>query len=504
MKKTIIYIAVSILTAMTGVSSCEAEESIQNPSSEETAVTSLQLDQIAMTLSAGSSETLTATVLPENASDRTVTWTSSDESVATVSAGVVKGIAAGTATVTAAAGGKTASCKITVEENAVEEEEEVEDADAGPYSQSSGDHAATGKTFTSTESDENAVKVSGGSFTMTDCTVEKTDGKTADSDGSSFYGTNAAILSTGSGSVTMKGGTITTATTGANAVVAYKGTVYISDVKIDCSSNLSRGIHATGGGSIVASDLEITTAGNNSSLIATDRGSGTVTVTGGTYHATGGSSAVIYSTGDITATGITGSSAKGSMCVIEGDNTITMTDCDLTSGGTSRGILILQSGSGDATGYNGTVTATGGSLKVTSDVPFIEVATTMTGTVNLTDVDVSAASGILMRVDYNTRWKTKNPVAFLNLLSASSHSYSGDIEVDGYGTATVMVGKGVTWNGAFDSADTGKATEVTVKGTWTLTDDSHVDKITIESGGVIKRNGHTLEYGSKSGSGTIE
>lgn len=342
---------------------------------------------------------------------------------------------------------------------------------------------------------------------MTDCTLLKTDGKTTNSDGSSFYGTNAALLSTGSGTVTMNGGSITTGTSGANGVVAYKGTVVISDVTINCSSNLSRGIHATGGGSITASNLTITTSGNNSSLIATDRGGGTVSVTGGSYKTTGGSSAIIYSTGDISATGITGSSSQGSMCVIEGDNSITVSDSELTSGGSSRGILILQSGSGDATGYNGVVNISNSTLTYTTDgKPFIEVATTMKGTVNLTDVTISNKSGILLRADYNTRWKTKNPVAILNLLTTrNSWSYSGDIEADSYGTATVNVGKGVTWTGAFDSANTGKSTALTVAsgGTWILSADSYVDSVTIESGGSVVTNGHTLSYSSISNKGTL-
>ena len=66
-------------------------------------------------ITVGAAETLTATVTPSAFTD--VTWTSSDESVATVSAaGVVTGVSAGTATITATAGGKTATCAVTVTE----------------------------------------------------------------------------------------------------------------------------------------------------------------------------------------------------------------------------------------------------------------------------------------------------------------------------------------------------------------------------------------------------
>ncbi|MEG1070141.1 MAG: Ig-like domain-containing protein, partial [Ruthenibacterium sp.] len=63
----------------------------------------------------GDSETLTATVLPENATDKTVTWTSSNAAVATVANGKVTAVKAGTATITAkTANGKSATCAVTV------------------------------------------------------------------------------------------------------------------------------------------------------------------------------------------------------------------------------------------------------------------------------------------------------------------------------------------------------------------------------------------------------
>ena len=57
---------------------------------------------------------LTATVSPDNATDKTVTWTSADEKVATVENGVVTAVGNGTTTITAQAGDKTAVCTVTV------------------------------------------------------------------------------------------------------------------------------------------------------------------------------------------------------------------------------------------------------------------------------------------------------------------------------------------------------------------------------------------------------
>lgn len=69
-----------------------------------------------LSLEVGEKQTLTATVLPADAENRTVSWKSEDASIATVSSsGEVTAAGAGTTTITATAnGGKTASCTVTV------------------------------------------------------------------------------------------------------------------------------------------------------------------------------------------------------------------------------------------------------------------------------------------------------------------------------------------------------------------------------------------------------
>lgn len=83
---------------------------------EDVAVTGVTLDKTSASLTVGGTETLTATVNPDDATDKTVTWKSSDESVATVDDGVVTAVAAGTATITVTTtdGSKTATCEVTV------------------------------------------------------------------------------------------------------------------------------------------------------------------------------------------------------------------------------------------------------------------------------------------------------------------------------------------------------------------------------------------------------
>lgn len=75
--------------------------------------TGITLDQTELTFTSAGSQTLTATVTPENTTD-TIVWDSSDASVATVSNGVVAAVGNGSATITAACGEYSATCAVSV------------------------------------------------------------------------------------------------------------------------------------------------------------------------------------------------------------------------------------------------------------------------------------------------------------------------------------------------------------------------------------------------------
>ena len=77
-------------------------------------VDAINLNTNTLSLTRGATAALTATVTPDNATDKTVAWTSADETVATVKDGVVTAVGNGTTTITAQAGDKKAVCKVTV------------------------------------------------------------------------------------------------------------------------------------------------------------------------------------------------------------------------------------------------------------------------------------------------------------------------------------------------------------------------------------------------------
>ena len=113
MFKRIISMVLVLLLCQSIITPVFAEET-----SDTVPVTGVELDQTTMSLTLGmdTSGTLNAAVLPENATNQSVTWTSSNEAVATVSGGIVTPVGEGETeiTVTTDDGGHTAVCKVTI------------------------------------------------------------------------------------------------------------------------------------------------------------------------------------------------------------------------------------------------------------------------------------------------------------------------------------------------------------------------------------------------------
>jgi uncharacterized protein (TIGR02145 family) len=117
MKRTLLFTCAALVFAAT-LFSCEDK----GTETGNIAVTGITVAPQSYTLAIGGEVTLTATIAPEDATNKDMTWETSDATIATVEAGVVTGIAAGEAsiTVTSTEGGHEATCAITVNEEGVD------------------------------------------------------------------------------------------------------------------------------------------------------------------------------------------------------------------------------------------------------------------------------------------------------------------------------------------------------------------------------------------------
>ena len=223
--------------------------------------------------------------------------------------------------------------------------------------------------FASNSDDQNTfLVINGGKLTLNNVTIVKTGSEnfSGRGDNYSFYGTNSAIVVVGAGSaLTMTGGTISTTVSGANAVVATNsGKATISSIAVATTKDNSRGMHATYSGEITITDSEISTLGGSCASLATDRGAGTVIASNMKLSTAGAGSPLIYSTGDITVSNSTGTSTGAQIAVVEGKNSITVKNSQFSANGIGNrnnvdnaGVMIYQSMSGDASVGTGNFTA---------------------------------------------------------------------------------------------------------------------------------------------------
>lgn len=345
--------------------------------------------------------------------------------------------------------------------------------------------------------------INGATLDLTNVTVTKT-GDTSSDENSSFYGLNAGVLVGSGSSFTMTGGTVTTEGSGTNGVFSTgEGTtVTLTDVTIEAVGNGAHAVMATQGGAMTLVNVDMLTTDAHSGAVATDRGSGTIAVTGGEITTTGTDSPGLYSTGVITVDGATVHSTGAEVVVIEGANSVILTDTDLVSSFADKwGVMLYQSFSGDAEGSEGVFTMTGGSLAYTSETGPLFFITNATGTITLSDVEVSVGSAVLGLASATERWGTSGANGGHLVLIADEQSLNGDFVADAISTLSITLTNSSTLTGAVNADDAAARAQVTLDATslWTLTADSYLTSVSgmhISGDSItnISGNGFNLYY----------
>ncbi len=386
-----------------------------------------------------------------------------------------------------------------------------------------------GYAFNSTTADENTILVNTtDEVTITNSTVAKT-GDSDGGDNCNFYGQNAAVLVEGGSTTTLTNLTVTSDAKGANGIFSYGGNgghnggdgdgtkVVIKDTTITTTGDGAGGTMTTGGGITNAYNLTVTTNGQSSAAIRTDRGGGTVYVDGGTYTSNGLGSPAIYSTAEIHVANATLVSNLSEGVCIEGLNSIELTDCDLTANNTKCNgnatfmdtIMIYQSMSGDAATGNSTFTMTGGTLTSKNGHMFHVTNTNADIELNGVKLTNEDAANVLISV-CDDGWNGGNNQATFNV---KAQDLVGAVLVGNNSTLALNLTEGSTLEGYVDgnivnatnqtvSTEVGTVT-VTLdnNSTWTLTADSYVTEFTGTAANVIA-NGHTLYVNGTALTGT--
>lgn len=369
--------------------------------------------------------------------------------------------------------------------------------------------------YSSSKADENAILVDDkANVKISNVTVEKT-GDSDGGDNTSFYGTNSAVIAKDGANLTLNNITVNTDATGANGVFCYGGsattnnstsdgtTLTISDSTITTKKDNSGGIMTTGGGTMIASNLTVTTSGTSSAAIRTDRGGGNVSVNGGTYTTNGQGSPAIYSTAAIKVSNATLNSKTSEGVVIEGKNSVEINNCTLEDNNTKlngksttyKNIFLYQSMSGDAASGNSSFKATGSKIITNKGDTLYVTNTTATIYLENNSIVNNDATGNFFRIQKDS-WGNSGSNGGDVTLTLNNQSAKGNIVVDSISTLNMEISKNSYYEGTINDDNTAKNISITLDSDSKikLTGDSYVSKLVDEDSSYsnIDFNGYKL------------
>jgi hypothetical protein len=340
-----------------------------------------------------------------------------------------------------------------------------------------------GGTYTAENEDESVIGAADDTVaTITGATINKISGDATSADTSSFEGVNAAVRVYGNATVTIEDCEITSDAENATGVFAYDGgTIYISDSTVDVTGGGAGGIQVAGGGTLYAENLTVTSA--SKAAIRSDRGGGTLVVTGGTYTSTGSSGCpAIYSTAEITVSDAECVSENSRAVIIEGKNSVTLENCTLSGndqstkeGSIKANVLLYQSSSGDAEDGTSVFTMNGGTMTSNSGAMFY--CTNTSSVINLSDASFELSDTGEFLIVSAGRWGSDGSNGGNCVLNAEEQTIEGTITVDDISSLEMNLEQS-DYAGAINSS--GQAGTVVVNlsddSTWTLTADSYISE----------------------------
>ena len=257
----------------------------------------------------------------------------------------------------------------------------------------------------------------------------------------------------------------------------------------------------TGGGTLTANDLTVTTFGRSSAPIRSDRGGGTITVNGGSYESSGVGSPVVYSTADITVNNAKMTSTASEGVVVEGKNSVTLNGVELTAdnnqlngqSSTYKAIFLYQSMSGDADEGTANFTSKDSSINVLNgDTIYV---TNTTAQIYLENNVITNDSGDFLRIEAGA-WGNEGSNGGTVTATLSNQKVEGSIIVDSVSTLDLSLENGSVLTGSIDNENQAKEVDLTLSedSVLVLTDDTYVDSLTnaVSDNSNIYLNGHKL------------
>ena len=213
-----------------------------------------------------------------------------------------------------------------------------------------------------------------------------------------------------------------------------------------------------GGGTLYAEDLTVTTSGESSAAIRSDRGSGTMVVTGGSYTSNGSGSPAVYVTADITVSDATLTANGSEALCLEGLNSVKLINCDLTGNmpdlsqnDNTWTVILYQSMSGDSQVGEGTFSMEGGTLTSLNGGLFYTTNTESEFTLNNVAITAAEDCEYFLRVTGNSNrrgWGQSGQNGADCVFTAIEQEMDGDVIWDSISTLDLRLTAGTVFTGA--------------------------------------------------------
>jgi hypothetical protein len=280
-------------------------------------------------------------------------------------------------------------------------------------------------------------------------------------------------------------------------------------------------LDATYEGTIIATDVNITTQGEHCAAVATDRGNGYISLKGGKLKTAGQGSPVIYSTGTIEVNHITGEATGAQLVGMEGLNTVRIKNSSLTGSASkasesiANGVILYQSTSGDSS--TGTadfeVSDSTFTSKISNGAMFYVTNTDADIVLSNVTLDFDDSSNVLLMAagnDASNGWGSAGSNGGNVTFSTTDQKLKGDISCDGISNVTCYFMAHSKYTGGMieDTTYTGEGgISVNLSGDskWIVTKDSNLVSLSIVTGAkIVDKNGKTVTIKTSDGKTVVK
>lgn len=351
-------------------------------------------------------------------------------------------------------------------------------------------------------------------YTGTNLELNKSDGLTTDKEISEYFGLNSAVIVKDASILELTDSSIRTNADYSSAIFlsGLSSKAVLNNVTLKTLKNNSPSISISEEAELNASNLEISTIGNNSSGIKTLDTNSTAYVSDSIINTEGTNSPLFYSNGKIEVTKITGTSSNSPIGIINNVNSIEIKDSELTTSTSNEKdiynaafTIYKKATYGSSNNYN-YADLTIENTKITIDKKSSNYKTAsifyiknMKTKINITDTKLKYGSNTLLNVvsedEYNISEVT---------MTVTDQNLKGNIVVDEYSKVRLNLND-CTYTGRINKGNVSKNVDVTFDedSRWALTGNSYVNTLTVTKKDLnnirkyIRSNGYNIYYNAK-------